>query len=445
MPACAIAALWLAGVAGCASDSWLQTPYETELPLEPPAHRYPTAVHPSFKPPAGLVSAADSPPEPATAIESEQAKPAEPRLDKSQPPVTPLAAVPPQYRQTPKTAPAEAAATPDEADDADLPPIVSASGLARPSSLPPAEANTNETTEPPADDASASANLATALAAAASVVVPAAASEPEPTPPVITIPTDDTTADAPPADRSARVQSALNELIAALQADVTARQAENAADEELPRVEQRLRMVQLAAGRLDDAVQGIDSLDPSQREAYKHLMFALGVWLSPDEARRPPLRSAKVLRSLHEAATELSAASKLELKNLVFCERVEYFGWYSEFPRYEFRPKQPVILYVEVNNFTAEQKAAGYETELQGSYQIFDAAGRIVAERQLPLDREVCRNYRRDYFLAYPIYMPDSIPPGRYRLELSIEDLKAGSGYQGRKFGEGMIEFTIRP
>ena len=67
-------------------------------------------------------------------------------------------------------------------------------------------------------------------------------------------------------------------------------------------------------------------------------MFGLGVWLSPDEARRAPLRSAKVLRSLREATTELAAASKLELRNLAFCEQVESFGWYTEFPRNEFSP-----------------------------------------------------------------------------------------------------------
>src|SRR5688500_12992385 len=166
---------------------------------------------------------------------------------------------------------------------------------------------------------------------------------------------------------------------------------------------------------MDDAVAGVESLDEPQREAFKHLMFGMGVWLSPDEARRAPLRSAKVLRSLREAAFDLSAASKLELSSPIFCERVDQFGWYGEFPRNEFRPKQQVILYVEVENFAAEKKGQSYETELQGSYQIFDAGGRIVAERQLPLDREVCRNYRRDYFLAYPMYLPDNIEPGRYR------------------------------
>jgi hypothetical protein len=104
-----------------------------------------------------------------------------------------------------------------------------------------------------------------------------------------------------------------------------------------------------------------------------------------------------------------------------------------------------VILYVEVENYAAEaQGPQSYETELQGSYQIFDASGQIIAERKLPLDREVCRNYRRDYFLAYRIYMPDQISPGSYRLELTLEDLKARGQFQGRKLGQATIEFAIR-
>lgn len=230
-----------------------------------------------------------------------------------------------------------------------------------------------------------------------------------------------------------------------LEAEIRRRRNEVASDEELPRLEQQLRLLYLASGRLDDAVAAVESLDASQKEAYKQLMFGLGVWLSPDEARRAPLRTAKVLHSLREATTDLAAASKLEIKNLVFCESVDYFGWYREFPAKEFRPKQEVILYVEVENFAAEHKGpAGYETELQGSYEIFDSSGQSVASRQLQLDKEICRNHRRDYFLAYRIYLPDGIGPGRYRLELTIEDLKARGKYQGRKLGEGMIEFTVR-
>jgi hypothetical protein len=40
--------------------------------------------------------------------------------------------------------------------------------------------------------------------------------------------------------------------------------------------------------------------------------------------------------------------------------------------------------------------------------------------------------------------MPESIAPGHHRLELTVEDLTARGKYQGRKLGEGMIEFAIR-
>jgi len=248
-----------------------------------------------------------------------------------------------------------------------------------------------------------------------------------------------------PDERLAHIDRVRGELVSALEADIRRRRTENPKDEALPRLEQDLRLAYLSAGRLDDAVSAVESLDGPQQSGFKHLIFGLGVWLSPDEARRAPLRTAKVLQSLREAMGELAASSKLTMPKLCFCERVEYFGWYTEFPRNEFQSKQQVILYAEIENFTADHKSpTGYETELQGSYQIFDAGGQLITERELPLDKEICRNLRRDYFLAYRIYMPDNIAPGRYRLELTIEDVKARGKYQGRKLGEGMIEFTIR-
>jgi hypothetical protein len=192
-------------------------------------------------------------------------------------------------------------------------------------------------------------------------------------------------------------------------------------------------------------VSEITSLPDAEQEAFKQLMFGLNTWLSPEEERRPSLRNARVLRSFKQAAAELAAAAKLDVANLRFCENVEGFGWYKEFPTTQFRARQQVILYAEVDNFATEKKNADtYETELKVSYQIFDAGGTLVDERELPLDKEVCRNQRRDYFLAYRIYLPDGISAGRYRLELTVEDLKAKDRYQGRKLGTGLIDFSIR-
>jgi len=79
-----------------------------------------------------------------------------------------------------------------------------------------------------------------------------------------------------------------------------------------------------------------------------------------------------------------------------------------------------------------------YETELHGRYEILDAQQRTVASRILPVDRNRCRNHRRDYFIPYMLYLPEKIPSGSYTLELVIEDKK------GNKFGNAVIDFRIR-
>ena len=240
------------------------------------------------------------------------------------------------------------------------------------------------------------------------------------------------------------LESLCQKHITALEREIQQR-IDRKEEAELPALRQKLRLLQLIADRNDDAVDKVEQLPPAEREAFKQMMFALSTWLSPEDAKRTSSRNAKILRSLQEVHNSLSAVSKLDLSNLMFCEKVESFGWYTEFSRAEFTPKQQVILYVEVRNFAAEEKTAtSFETELQGSYQIYDAVGNLVDERELPLDREICRNYRRDYFLAYRIHLPGGIAPGKYRLELNILDLKAKQDFKGRKQGEAMIEFSIK-
>jgi hypothetical protein len=439
--------------AGCAGGAWLESPIEAELPIDPPKHGYPTAL-PSASMNAPAVNApvtpapqaspqpayAESSAHPAQSQASQHQQPTQQpspqqyanqqRLDRQQPLRPSLAVIPPQYvHSPPSTSPVPAPATNPSTASSQAPPSSAASFpqldlsfLDTLASSPVTQPNASSSSNPTTTD------VASHATSTKSTVQLASAESSE-----------------SPTQRHERLEKSQAALIEALETEIRHRREASPSDDELPRLEQQLRLVYAAAGRLDDAVSVIDSLDPSQREAYKNLMFGLGVWLSPDEARRAPLRTAKVLHSLRDATSDLTASSKLELKNLTFCERVDQFGWYSEFPRKEFQPKQQVILYAEVENFAAEQKGpAGYETELQGAYVILDSSGQEIASRQLQLDKEVCRNHRRDYFLAYRIYLPDNIPPGRYRLELTVEDLKARGKYQGRKLGEGVIEFTIR-
>ena len=78
-----------------------------------------------------------------------------------------------------------------------------------------------------------------------------------------------------------------------------------------------------------------------------------------------------------------------------------------------------------------------WETALSGSYQIYDEQGNKVAERNFPVETEVCRNRRRDFFIPYRVYVP-KVNPGRYNLQLTMRDIKS------KKTGQSaMIEFTV--
>jgi hypothetical protein len=229
----------------------------------------------------------------------------------------------------------------------------------------------------------------------------------------------------------------LEEAIASLRREL--QQLDESSTQERMRLEAALRLMFVLAERRDESVRGIDGLDPGAREFWKLAAAGFYELLDPQGAPVPDRRHKLALRYLREAVQHLASASSLDVRNLAICRRVDSFGQYTEFDPYVFKPEQEVILYVEVVNFAVEQKENGFETEFQGSYQILDAQGRRIADYDLPLDKQTCRNIRTDYFLPYRIFLPKSLKDGSYQIQVTIEDKK------GKKFGQTPpVSFTIR-
>lgn len=200
-----------------------------------------------------------------------------------------------------------------------------------------------------------------------------------------------------------------------------------------------LRMLYLSQRRLNDAVRPIEGLDPHEQEYLRHQAQALFEASNPDAM---PIRSRRwslVMNSQRQATNQLAAASNLEVRSLAFCNDVQGYGVMTKFPKYQFQPDQEVLLYCELENVMAEQVKGGYETQLQGTYEILDANGKRVTDQLLPMEKEVCQNHRRDYFIIYHIYMPARIEPGKYQMRVTIEDAKA------KKFGQADLDFQIQP
>jgi len=202
-------------------------------------------------------------------------------------------------------------------------------------------------------------------------------------------------------------------------------------------IEAKKRMLSLILDDLEGAMAPIESLQAHEQEFFQHEFQA--IFAATDPKGNPVLnrRWTLALQSHRKAQMSLAAVSNLEIQNATFCTEVDSFGLLSKFPQYHFRKDQELLLYCELDNFLSTPVKDGFETQLQGSYEIVDSNGRRVADQLLPMDEHVCRNQRRDYFIAYRMYMPQDIKAGRHTLKLTIEDMK------GHKFGQTNVEFQI--
>lgn len=200
----------------------------------------------------------------------------------------------------------------------------------------------------------------------------------------------------------------------------------------------RLRLLYLAAGQRDAALRPAPTLPVAQQEFLSKTLYGWDAWLDAERTPDAALRAAEAKRAMEEAADRLADAAPLVVRNLAFCTEILSYGSHKPFRNNEFLPDQEVLLYVEVENFSSESTARGFHTALRSSYQIFDSRGQRVAEHDFTLTEEYCQNQRRDFFIGYHLRIPKRIYPGKYTLQLTVEDTKS------RKVGQSQIEFTVK-
>lgn len=236
--------------------------------------------------------------------------------------------------------------------------------------------------------------------------------------------------------KSSTWHGVISEAIEKLETDL---ESKPTADESLRRSQEiTLRMLYVAQRRLDDALRPIERLEAHEQEYVRHQMQALYEASNPDANPAKARHWSSVMMSQREATAHLAAVSNLEVRSVAFCTQVDGYGTFQKFAKNQFASDQDVLLYCEIDNVAADKVKLGYETQLQGSYEIRDNQGRLVADQDLPMEPEICSNHRRDYFIVYRIYMPSQLAPGNYELRLTIHDKKGG------KYGHSSAAFEIR-
>lgn len=234
---------------------------------------------------------------------------------------------------------------------------------------------------------------------------------------------------------TAEVRALAEQLRQKLQAaEATAHSSDNRID-----LAHKQRLVSLILEDLEAAQQPIEELNPAAQDYIASTLQSLHE--ATDKSGNPidNRRFTRALESHREAASSLARLANLELRNAAFCTEVESFGLVTRFANYQFQAAQQVLLYCEIENFVSRRSADGFETKLQGNYEIIDSRGRPVVDQLLPEDTDVCGNQRHDFYIAYRLNMPRNIKPGKYELNLVVEDM------HGQKIGQTKIEFEIVP
>ena len=201
----------------------------------------------------------------------------------------------------------------------------------------------------------------------------------------------------------------------------------------------RLRHLLVLSGNPDAAVEQVSGLSESEQEFLRHQLLGLWTIIDPDgHPTSPSRRFTSAIPQIREAAKFAAAATDaLEVRALAFCTDIQSYGQFKRFEGNRFDSGQQVILYCEIDNFTAKRVDSGFETHLQGSYDIYDSENRKVLSQLLPADQQVSANYLRDYFIAYQMLIPQELPAGTYKLRLTMEDRN------GKKYGNSDIPFQI--
>lgn len=198
--------------------------------------------------------------------------------------------------------------------------------------------------------------------------------------------------------------------------------------------------LQVLSGDAEWTPDSFEGMGRREQDFLRNHLVAVGKLVDPAAHPVPARRFASALPEYRDAVMNLGeTAEHLEIRSAAFCKEIIGFGQVERFGDDEpFEAGQKVIVYCEIDNFVADKKDVGYETEVQGSYELFNAEGMKVGGQVLPKDLQQCDHPPRDYFIGYQMHLPARLEPGKYRLELTMECLR------GKKYGQVSLPLVIK-
>jgi hypothetical protein len=198
-------------------------------------------------------------------------------------------------------------------------------------------------------------------------------------------------------------------------------------------------MLYLLSGQPAKSLEPISGLDAADQEFWQQVFWGLSNYFDKTAMADPSDRATQTIAQLRTAVQRLKEKSKLELRNVAFCQKISSYGNYERVKRDEFTPGQSVLLYAEVENFKSEPTTEGpFRTMLKSTIEIFDSQGGMVVRMPFQAPDDLCANQRRDYYNTYEFAIPQRIGMGPHTLKLTVEDQIS------HKIATYTVNFTVK-
>lgn len=188
------------------------------------------------------------------------------------------------------------------------------------------------------------------------------------------------------------------------------------------------QLIQLLRGRPVPELDRIAGLPMEDRELLAGLMDALANFRAAVRDGENRMFAEKA-RPLVELSDRLRPQASLRIGEMALCSRVDGFGVYQTIDTRNLPAgrETTAVLYCEVENFSSRlNDQRMWETNLTQAAALYNERGqRVWEDRPRPVTDQ-SRNRRRDFFIARMVKLPAALPPGRYRLLVTMSDQQAG-------------------
>ena len=203
----------------------------------------------------------------------------------------------------------------------------------------------------------------------------------------------------------------------------------------------KLRMMYLIEGQDEKALAPAEGMDAESQQILQAQVRAL-ISARSSSGRDPAARATELLTPVEELRTQLRARADLQVPKVILCTKIEAFGMYEPIDPSQFTAgkKNPVLVYIEVDNFKSEKTSSGlFRTLLTVRPSLLNKSGEELWSANYDNIEDLSRQRRHDFFLTVNEVLPASLTPGEYTLKIEVEDVLAG------KINSNTAKFKIVP